>query len=159
MKNRSVVLSDELDSRIVERVTKENKFSDIVRDACDAYLEIDEELLRIAKKYSAGLEVIGMKISPMRVISNLAMSRLAQLQAKREVFGVSDEILREFTEVDGKVIKGYRVIEYVGKKYRDEYEREKMRMLEDEEKQGRPISEEDKKWMKSKRGGRKLFHS
>jgi len=76
-------------------------FNSQVIDALEAYLSIDPVLMKKAIKMAAGVNV-----HVCRAISNLAIGRLAQLDADREVRGPREDLLFEFTTQDGEIIKG-----------------------------------------------------
>ncbi len=100
-KTRTIVIPDDLDAKVTALAVDGRTYSDIVRDALEMYVEIDQGILRTAKRFAVGLD-----LHPMHVLSNLAMARVGQLEAQREVFGPTSDLLFEFQKIGESVIRG-----------------------------------------------------
>jgi hypothetical protein len=116
---KSVVLSKNLDMRISKRAKKEGiTLSDLIRDALESYLNIDPGLMKAVLRFAAVLDT-----HPMIIISNLATSKFAKMNAEREVFGPSNELLDEFFRIDGVVATGDTLYNTLKTLYIQEFEK------------------------------------
>lgn len=107
MANRSVIFDDKLNRAAANRSEMEGiSFSDLVRKAVMNYLLIDPVLMKKAARLSTGLGV-----APIEVVANLATGRLAQMEAEREVWGPTGEVIEEFVTLDGETPDGQTLFE------------------------------------------------
>ena len=119
-KTRTIVIPDDLDAKVTALAVDGKTYSDIVRDALEMYFEIDQGILRTAKRFAVGLD-----LHPMHVLSNLAMARVGQLEAQREVFGPSSDLLFEFAKIGDSVIRGEKAYREIKAYYVRQYEQQK----------------------------------
>jgi len=123
-RTRSFVIHEELDKKMHRLVTEKKSYSEVMREALKIGTDIDQGLVATANRFAAALG-----ISAGHVISNLALSRIAQLDADREVNGPTWNLLVEFQKVGEKMIEGedaYRALKsfYVGEYEKRKQERE-----------------------------------
>ena len=118
---KSVVLSEDLDKKISERAkVEEITVSDLIRKALESYLHIDPGLVKAASRYAAALNK-----NPMTIISNLAISKFARMDAEREVFGMGPRLLEEFFAIDGIMATGETLYETLKTVYIQDFEKQK----------------------------------
>jgi hypothetical protein len=111
MKIKSIRIPDELEEKLKAKAGQGNiKLSKVLRENIDFYLGLDATLLKSARRIATALN-----ITPAQVISNLALSRLAELEAKRGVYGPTYELLHEFLKYDHDVIEGEKCISLLKK--------------------------------------------
>lgn len=122
-KTRSVVFSDDFDKAVHNRAKEEDmKLSVFIKHALEAYMGLNPDLMKTAKKWSVALDC-----EPMTVVNNLAIYRLADLDAKREVYGPTEEVLHEFARSDETDLSGVELYKALKKiKIRD-YEAQRIR--------------------------------
>jgi hypothetical protein len=126
-KNRSIYFEDATDELISKRAEDEQiSFSDLVRKAIEVYCNVDPFLKRKAGAFKAAFN-----IDIMQAISNLALSRIAQLEAKREVWGNTGDVLFEFSEIGDSFIQGEEAFKMLKNLYKQEYQQEKKRRDEE----------------------------
>ena len=75
--------------------------SGLIRKAVLNYLLIDPVLMNKSRRLAVGLGVTSIE-----VVANLATGRLAQMEAEREVWGPSGELMEEFFTLDGETHDG-----------------------------------------------------
>jgi hypothetical protein len=95
-------------------------FSDICRRAIECYMLRDPKVLEAAKPLGAAIGC-----HPMTVISNFAISKIAQRDAEIEAHGVTNRIYAELRKVDGKVVGGDKLYNALRKLYVSDIERKK----------------------------------
>lgn len=107
-KNTSVVFPNELVEKMAKRAKQEGlSVSDLIRKAVDNYLLIDPVLMKNARRFG-----VALGFPAITVISNLATGRFAQLEAKREVWGPTYEVIDEFmTTLDSEAITGQELFD------------------------------------------------
>jgi len=109
MKTQSVTLPLELDARVRKHMEKmEMGFTHIVREALEVCLDLDPLLLKKAGQLAGALG-----LSTMDTISHLAMGRLAELKARRKVWGPSQELMQEFVSLDKDNLKGRQLFDFL----------------------------------------------
>ena len=90
--------------------------NEFIIKAVDLLMNFDNEFLKYIEKYSKGL-----KIPRYLVIQNMIMKQIADKEAKKEVYGPTGEVLKEFTQVEDD--KGARTLtgQELKKLLNDEY--------------------------------------
>jgi hypothetical protein len=94
--------------------------SDFMRTAIESFILIDKKLLNVAGRLAAAIGC-----NPITVISNFAISKLAQRDAEIEVFGVIDRIYNEIRKVDGVVVESEQLYQALKEQYVHELMRKK----------------------------------
>ncbi len=101
-KHITVRLDDNLAEKMAERAGGEGlTVSGLIRKAVLNYLLIDPVLMNKSRRLAVGLGVTSIE-----VVANLATGRLAQMEAEREVWGPSGELMEEFYTLDGETPDG-----------------------------------------------------
>jgi hypothetical protein len=118
---KSVLLSDDTYKMLKKRASgKHGGDSDFMRTAIESFILIDKKLLNVAGRLAAAIGC-----HPITVISNFAISKLAQRDAEIEVFGVTDRIYNEIRKVDGVVVEGEQLYQALKEQYVHELMRKK----------------------------------
>ncbi len=112
-KTQSLVFPDKLHKAINKRAKQEGTtFSDICRRGIECYLYLDPEVLELAKRLAAAIGC-----HPMTVISNFAISKIAQRDAEIEYHGMTDRTYEELQKQDGVVMEGDALYQLLKKQY------------------------------------------
>ena len=132
--------------------------TEFVMNALDMVLNFDEMFYKKIIKYSQGLN------NPeWLVMQNIIICRMAHDHAKVKVWGATGETLREFVSIDDgegyKTITGMPLYEMLINIFIEEEEKEKVKILLNDELYGVPIKEDDKKLLIKHRSGRTWLES
>lgn len=112
-KIRSVAMPEDLDVRMIKQVKKlDIPLTEFIRQALEVYLELDPLLLKKAGQLAGALG-----LSTIDTISHLAMGRLAELKARRKVWGPSHELMQEFVSLDKETLQGRALFDFLTRMY------------------------------------------
>lgn len=132
--------------------------TDFVMNALDMILNFDEVFYKKIIRYSQGLNT-----PEWLVMQNIIIRRMAHDHAKAIVWGASGETLKEFVSVDDgdgyKTITGEPLFDMLNKMFIEDEEKEKVKVLLNDELYGVPIGEDDKKLLIKYRTGRTWLES
>lgn len=104
-KSYSVYLPDDLKARIQDRAAKDSlSVNETLNRALESFVELDESHIQSLSTLSASI-----KVHPLRLLSNLAMSTLAFFQAWRQIMGPVDNLMVCLTVENGDIVRGPRV--------------------------------------------------
>ena len=148
-----------------EEVTKENiqekareygtEYPELVRYGLKLMMDIEAPFFRMMCAWAEALNT-----SPGKVMQNLVLARLARDEAERAVWGTKGgQLLLEFSIMGNKPMTGLELFDFLKRIYFEEEEKKRMEVLIREEEDGIPLSDNDKKFLISKRQGRTWLES